>query len=124
MTNGQKQFFLRATVLLAIVIAVSHLLFSTIFETNNFPLRIISVCIVWLATCASCIWVMKTVNEKPKAFVRVFMLQTTVKLLLYMVYIIVYLLIYRQHGVPFAVHFLVVYFVFTVLEVLSILIAR
>ena len=121
MTTDQKRFILFATVLLAIVIAVSHLLFSTIFETNNFPLRIISVCIVWLATCASCIWVMKTVTEKPKAFVRVFMLQTTVKLLLYMAYIMVYLVIFRQHGVPFTVHFLVAYFVFAILEVLTIL---
>ena len=117
MTNDQKRFFLIAVVMLAIVIAVSQLLFSTIFETKDFPLRIISICIVWLVTCASHIWI----TQKPKAFVRVFMLQTTIKLLLYMACILIYLLHYRQYGVSFTVHFLIAYFVFAFFEVLSIL---
>ena len=117
MTKDQKRFFLFATIILAVVIVVSQLLFSTIFETKDFPLRIISICIVWLVTCTSHFWVMKTVTEKPKAFVRVFMLQTTIKLLLYMVCILVYLLHYRQYGISFTVHFLVSYLVFTFFEV-------
>jgi len=121
MTNDHKQFFLFAAALLAIFIAASQLLFSTVFETNDFPLRIISICIVWLTACASHFWMKKTIREEPKAFVRVFMLQTTIKLLLYMAYIMIYLIINRQHGVPFTVHFLVVYFVFATLEVLLIL---
>ena len=119
MTTEHKRFFLFATVILAIVIAVSQIFFSTIFETKDFPFRIISICIVWLATCGSHYWVTKTVTKNPKAFVRVFMLQTTIKLLLYMVFIMVYLLIYRQYGIPFTVHFLVTYIVFTVFEVIS-----
>jgi len=121
MTTKKKRFFFFAAVMLAIVISVSQIFFSTIFETKEFPFRIISICVVWLATCASHFWVMKTITEKPKAFVRVFMLQTTIKLLLYMVYIMAYLMIYRQHGVPFTVHFLITYFVFVFFEVLSIL---
>jgi hypothetical protein len=121
MTNDQKHFILFAAVIFVIVIAVSQIFFSTFFETKDFPLRIISVCIVWLATCASHFWVMKTIIEKPKAFVSVFTLQTTIKLLLYMAYIIVYLLIYRQHVIPFTVHFLIAYLVFTLFEVISIL---
>jgi hypothetical protein len=121
MTNEQKRFLLFAAVILAIAIAVSQLIFSTIFETKDFPLRIISICIVWLVTCITHNWVMKTVTEKPKAFVRVFMLQTTIKLFLYMACIIAYLLLYKQHGIPFAVLFLINYLVFAIFEVLSIL---
>jgi len=121
MTNNHRHFFLFATVILAIVIAVSQLLFLKIFETKDFPLRIISICIVWLTTCVSHYWVTKTVTDRPKAFVRVFMLQTTIKLLLYMVFIMVYLLNFRQNGIPFTVHFLVAYIVFTFFEVISLL---
>jgi len=121
MTNEQNRFLLIAALMLAIVIIVSQIFFSTIFETKDFPFRIISICIVWLATCASHFWVMRTVTTKPKAFVRVFMLQTTIKLLLYMVCIMSYLLIYRQYCIPFTVHFLIAYFVFTFFEVSSIL---
>ena len=121
MTNDLQRFFLFAAVILAIVIAVSQILFFTVFETKEFPLRIIIICIVWVATCASHFWVMKTITKKPKAFVRVFMLQTTIKLVLYMVFIMVYLIIFRQYGVPFTVHFLITYLVFVFFEVLSIL---
>ena len=121
MTNDQKHFLLIATVILAILIAVSELFFSTIFVTKSFPGRIISIVFVWLVTCASYYWVMKTVTDKPKTFNMVFMLQTTVRLLLYMACIVVYLLLYRQHGVPFTMHFLVGYLVFAIFEVVLIL---
>jgi hypothetical protein len=121
MTNEQKRFFLFAAVILVITIAVSQLLFSTIFETNSFPGRIISIIFVWLVTCMSHYWMMKTVTDRPKAFSRVFMLQTTVKLLLYMVCIAGYLVLYREYGILFTVHFLVTYLIFAIFEVASIL---
>ncbi|MDR1155761.1 MAG: hypothetical protein LBL04_13725 [Bacteroidales bacterium] len=121
MSKEQKRFFLFAAVILAVTIAVSQLLFSTFFETNSFPGRIISIVFVWLATCTSHYWVMKTVTDKPKAFGRVFMLQTAVKLLLYMACIVGYLFFYRQYGVSFTIHFLVTYLIFAIFEVASIL---
>ena len=121
MTQDQKRFFLSAIILLAIVLSISQILFFTIFVTKNFPLRIISIVLVWIATCSSHYWVMKTVTEKPKAFIRVFMLQTTVKLFLYMVFIVGCLIFFRQHGIPFTVHFFVVYLIFTIFDVALIL---
>jgi len=121
MIQDQKRFFLSAIILLAIVIAVSQILFLTVFVTKNFPLRIISVMLVWIATCSSHFWIMKTVTDKPKAFVRIFMLQTTLKLFLYMAFIVGYLFFYRQHGVPFIVHFFVVYLIFAIFDVSLIL---
>ena len=121
MTNEQKRFFLFAAILMGIVIVVSQIIFSSVFVTNNFPGRIISIVFVWLVTCASHYWVMKTVTNKPKAFIRVFTLQTTIRLLLYLTCIMVYIFFYRQHGVPFTVHFFIVYIIFAVFEVASIL---
>ena len=121
MTKDQKRFLLSATILLAIVIAVSQTIFFTVFVTNNFPLRIISIVFVWMVTCLSHFWVMKSVSGKPGRFNRIFMLQTTLKLLLYSVYIAVFLFFYGQHGVPFTVHFFVVYIVFTIFDVAMIL---
>ena len=121
MTQEQKRFFLIATAILAIVIVVSQLLFLSVFETNHFPGRITSIGFVWLVTCAFHYWVMKTVTDRPKAFSRVFLLQTTVKLLLYMSCIMCYLFFYRQYAVSFTVHFLVTYLIFAIFEVASIL---
>jgi hypothetical protein len=49
------------------------------------------------------------------------MLQTAIKLLLYMVCIVGYLFFYRQYGLPFTVHFLAAYLIFAIFEVASIL---
>ena len=121
MTKNIKRFFLTATILLAIVLVVSQIFFSTFFETFCFPGRIMSIIFVWLVTCASHFWVMKTVTDKPKAFNGVFMLQTTIKLLLFLTFVAVYLFLYRQHGVPFTVHFFVDYIIFAIFDVSLIL---
>ena len=121
MTQDQKRFILSATIILAFVIAISQIFFSTIFVIKNFPLRIISIVFVWIVTCLSHYWLMRTVTNKPKAFVRVFMLQVTLKLLLYMAFLACYLISYRQHVIPFTVHFFVVYLIFAIFDVALIL---
>ncbi len=121
MEKELKRFFIKVFFLFLTVCFVSQLLFLTVFETYNFPGRIISVVFVWIVTCAFHYWLMTTVNNRPKAFNRVFMMQTTLKLLLYMACIVVYLVLYRQYAIPFTVHFLVLYLIFAVFEVVSIL---
>ena len=121
MTKDLKRFFLLASIILIVAISVSQIFFLTIFETFSFPARIISIVFVWTATCASHFWVMKTLTGKPKAFNRVFMLQTTLKLFMYLVFIAIYLILLREHGMPFTLHFFVVYLFFAIFEVSMIL---
>jgi hypothetical protein len=113
-----KHFFVPAMVLLVAVMAASQAVFSIFLEDCLFPGRLASIVLVGATSCASCRWVMKTAAGRPKAFYRIFMLQTAVKLLVYMGCIVVYLLLFREHGIAFAVHFLVVYTIFSTFEVL------
>ena len=122
MTNEQKYFILAATFLLVVVIAVSQLLFSTVFVTKVFPLRIMSIGLIWLANYASCFLVMKTVREKPKMFIGLFIWQFIGKLVIYVACIMFYQFYFTQHGIPFIIHFLFVYLFFSIFEVSFILI--
>ena len=121
MSKNIKQFLFSATIILIVTVFISQLFFLTIFETFSFPARILSIVFVWTATCASHYWVMKTVTEKPKAFNMVFLLQLTLKLLLYLAFIVIYLIFFREHGIPFTLHFFVVYLIFAIFEVSMIL---
>jgi len=121
MTTNQKRFFLSAVILLIFVVALSQILFSTIFVTKNFPARTISIVLVWMVTCLFHYWMMKIVTDKPKSFNRIFMLQTTLKLLLYSACIAGYLFFFREYGVPFTMHFFVVYLIFAIFDVSLIL---
>lgn len=120
-TKGQKNLFTNTLIIMLLACAVSQVLFSFFFETYNFPGRIISICFIWVVTCASCYWLTKTVTGKPKAFSRVFMLQTAIKLLLYMACVLAYLTLYRQYAIPFTVQFLCVYLIFAIFEAVSVL---
>jgi len=121
MSKDYKRFILSASILLIATIIVSQIIFFTFFETFLFPARIISIVFVWIATCASCLWLITTVLDNPKAFNRVFMLQTSLKLLLYIVFIVIYLKIFKENYVPFTIHFFVVYLIFAIFEVSLIL---
>ena len=119
--NDTKKFLISATILFGITIFASQAIFFHFFETKNFPFRITCIGMIWLATCTSYLWVMKTVTEKPKAFNKVFMVQTAAKLLLYLMCITGYLFFYKEHGIYFTLHFFVVYIIFATFEVSLIL---
>ena len=121
MNKDLKRFFLSAAILLIALIFVSQIFFLTIFETFDFPLRIISILFVCFATCTSHFWVMKTLTDQPKVFNMVFMLQTAIKLLLYLVFIAIYLKVLTEHGIPFTLHFFGVYLFFAIFELSTIL---
>ena len=123
MTVEQKRFFLVATIILVAVFFVSEAFFLTILKPFWFHSRIISIILVWIVTCASHFWLMKTVTDTPNAFNRVFMLQTTLKLFIYMVFVAICLKLFGQdgYGAPLVVHFFVVYIIFAIFEVSMIL---
>ena len=116
-----KKFFINTLIILTAIISCSQVFFLYFFETYDFPGRIITIVSIWAVTCALHYWLMKTVTNKPKAFGRVFMAQTMGKLLLYMTCILGYLMIYKQHAIPFVIQFFAVYIIFAVFEVVSIL---
>ena len=121
MKKESKQFLIGITIVLAVAITISHVLFSYVFESGDFPGRIGSIFFVFLLTCATYYWLMKTVADKPKAFGKVFMMQTGGRLLLYITCILCYLVFYKQYAVSFVAHFFGVYFLFAICEVIFIL---
>ncbi|MDR2036785.1 MAG: hypothetical protein LBQ60_02560 [Bacteroidales bacterium] len=121
MEKELQRFFINMLVLLILIISVSQLLFSVFFETYDFPGRILCIGFIWLVTCVSYYWLMKTVVKHPKSFNRIFMLQTSLKLFLYLISIVVYLLLFKGYALQFVALFLVTYLIFAIFEVVSIL---
>lgn len=63
----------------------------------------------------------KAVAKRPAMFVNMFMLTTTLKLLVYMGVMITYALLNKDDAKPFIVSFFVLYLVYTIIEVLALL---
>jgi F0F1-type ATP synthase assembly protein I len=69
------------------------------------------------ATLISFLFIHKKVQESPQKFVNVYMANTTIKLLLYLVILMVYSLNFLHDAVNFIISFFVMYLIFTVFEV-------
>lgn len=66
-------------------------------------------------------FLMKKSDGNQGKFINAFMLSTTIKLLLYLSIIVIYVLINRNDAIGFIVSFFVCYLIFTVFEIISIL---
>ena len=119
MTKHQKRFVILAVIMLIVALSTSQMLFLTIFSDFSCiaAISIISTVFVWVVTVSFHYWLMKTVTDKPKAFNTVFMLQTTVKLLLYVAYVTICLFAVNSQHVAFVIHFFVIYLFFAIFEV-------
>ena len=119
MTKHQKRFVVSSVIMLIVALLTSQICFSTIFSdfSSVAVISIVSVVFVWVVTSSFHYWLMKTVTDKPKAFNRVFMLQTTVKLLLFIAYVTICLFTINSQHVAFVIHFFVVYLVFAIFDV-------
>lgn len=122
MTKDQKRFLRFAAITLIVAISVSQILFSTILKAFGFPAHTASIVFVWAVTFTFHYWLMKTVTDNPKAFVRVFMLQLFGKMALFATYaVVVAVIFYKQQILPFILHFFVVYLFFAIFDVSLIL---
>ena len=65
--------------------------------------------------------VVVTTRKRPQVFVRYFMASTSLKLLLHLGVIVIYCLFHRPMAVPFILTFLIMYFLFTVFEVVVVM---
>ncbi len=107
-----KQLGLAA--LLAILTLLVKHYFGPLWNTPVWPymlLFFVSVnCILFLLN-------QRAEKKKLSAYTNYFMLASTIKLLLYLAVIVVYLIYYRQQAVPFLITFFVYYIAFAYLEV-------
>ncbi len=117
--NNEVRLFLRQLLLLASLtgIAVIGLLFLS-------PPQYVSPVLPFIlifhtaATLISFLFIHKKIQQAPQKFVNVYLANTTIKLLLYLVILMVYSLNFLYDAVNFIISFFIMYMIFTVFEVI------
>lgn len=121
MISIEKRFFLKKALLFSLVlIGISLLLYETLlkeFYLKAFPLQF---AIVALMTVFSHLKLMSASRQNPRKFSTAYLSIMSVRLLIYLVFILVCLLIDRTSAVNFVATFLVLYLAFTIFEVVEI----
>lgn len=122
--NYKKEFYGFVRTLLTtsfIVIAVSILLFSNVLSEYYLPVFPYLLALFFIVALAIYHFMLKALEKRPARFVYMFLLTTMVKLLVYMMFMVIYALLNREEARPFIVSFFVLYVLFTVVEVVSLL---
>jgi uncharacterized membrane protein len=88
------------------------------FYHSHFPLVLLFFV---LSSSAIHAGVLASLNENPKRFPAYFMGITGLKLMVYLISISIYVVIYKEAGIPVLLLFLMLYVLFTALELFSLL---
>ncbi|HEY0029715.1 MAG TPA: hypothetical protein VGC65_03065 [Bacteroidia bacterium] len=121
MSPALRSFFIRLSlfsVLTAIIVVLWQNYAVERFQTNmTWP--------IWgfflLVTTLLHFVLIKAAEESPRKFVVLFMASTGIKLFTYLIIILLYALLKREAALGFVLFFLVMYFFYTVFEVITLL---
>ena len=104
----------RKTILFSLPVFITGtILFATILRSWFLPVYFFLFFLFLAVSIAYSYLLIRAAHRYPGKFIAWFMGITMVKFLLYFLVMVLYLLFYREHAVPFLLTFLVFYFSFT-----------
>jgi hypothetical protein len=118
MISKEKSSFLRNTLVFCLVLMIiSFLLYATVLKAYYLKVFPVQFAVIALVTILSHIRLMNAIKLNVRRFNTTFLALMSVKLFLYLVFILVCLLVDRSRAINFVVTFLVLYVCFTIFEV-------
>ena len=121
MITPSAKFILKISAFTLIIIALSIALFTTILRAYYFKAFIIQVVLIASVTTIGHLLVAKAVKKNIRKFATAYMAAVTLKLVVYLIYLLVSLLIDHSQALQFALTFLILYLVYTIFEVAEVL---
>ena len=112
-----KRFFikiLKFTIILLIIAVILYLTLLRQFYVKSFPVQIL---LIGLLTTFSHIRLIKARQQNIRRFTTVFMLSVTLKILIYLSFLLICLLIDRSDALAFVLTFFILYLCYSVFEV-------
>ena len=121
MNNHLKKFIKRGIIIFLILFITGFFLFITILKeyfSFSFPVLLL---VIFLITILFHRYLISSAGETNRKFPSKFLGATGIKMGLYMILIIIYVVLDRENAAPFLLVFMIVYLIFTIFEVVSIL---
>jgi len=114
--------FIKTTVVTTIIVVIiSIIIFTNISPWLYPPVFPFLLAFFVGATLLVYHFMLKSLENRPARFVNIFLLTTMLKLLVYMIFMVIYALLNREYARPFIVSFFLLYIIYTIIEVVSIL---
>jgi hypothetical protein len=114
-----KLFILRIlifTIILVLISAILYLTFLKDFYVRSFPLQLL---LIGSLTAYGHVRLMKACEQNIRRFTSVFMLSVILKLMIYLSYLLICLLIDPSDALAFVLTFFILYLCYTIFEVIQ-----
>lgn len=120
-SGALRQFIVRITLFSLIIATLATALFLTVLKTwylAAYPYIIVLIAVV---TTTGHLWVVKASSGNSRRFTTAFIASVTFKLMIYLCFMLIYLLIDHSQTVVFILTFITIYIVFTAFELVQVL---
>jgi hypothetical protein len=121
MTAASRQFVVKILIFTLIILAIATILFHTVFKMWYFTAFPYLILLIATVTTIGHLLIIKASDKNPRRFTTAYIASVTLKLIVYLSFMLIYLLIDRAHVIPFVCTFLVFYIFFTIFEVVHVL---
>jgi len=121
MSDAFRKFVLKISLFTLTIFIISAALFTTVLKTfylSVFPIQLLLIATI---TTMGHLWVIRSADQNPMKFTTAFMASVTLKLLVYLFFMLIYLLIDHSQVITFILTFIALYISFTIFEVIQIL---
>lgn len=121
MNTASRQFIVKILIFSIIIFAIATALFSTVLKIwylASYPYQILLIALV---TTIGHLWVIKASGQNTRRFTTAFMASVTLKLMVYLFFMLIFLLLDRSQVIPFVLTFITFYILFTIFEVIQVL---
>lgn len=122
--NHKEAFnsFLRTLIITTIVVIVVSLIVFTSIPAWHYPSVFpFLLGFFFITTLVVYHFMLKALERRPARFVNIFLMTTMLKLMGYMAFMVIYALLNREVATTFIISFFILYIIFTVMEVVSLL---
>lgn len=116
-----KKFIVLGIFITLLLAVIGYFLFTVVFNPYYQVILPFVLLFVFLFTTVIHAILLKTARKKPKKLINRFLMLTGLKMMIYLLIMMIYLVISKQDSAPFLITFLIVYLVFSFFETLSIL---
>jgi len=121
MSDVSWKFIIKISLFTLVIFILATVLFATFFSAVHLALFPIQLLLIATVTALGHLWVIRSANQNTMKFTTAFMASVTLKLLVYLFFMLICLWIDHSQVIPFILTFMTFYIIFTIFEIMELL---
>lgn len=117
MFSDLTKFIIKEAILTLTIIIVGFLLFSTVLKSYYLPVYFIILALVSVLSLVFYQRLHRIENAKSSTFISGFMLISGIKIMIYLIFIVTYVFLYKENAVKFLIVFFILYIIYTFFDI-------